>query len=122
MYNRRYPKFRNLKGKVGYCNNVDLPELSQKNGGHYVYIRKVDKNGMCLVSTCTSLESKTELKFNKVHQIKNGNIYPIPKNDSNFRLWTGINKNIQKVHLSKIKSIGIHHFKTRHHFMIGKNK
>lgn len=110
-----------IKGKIGYCDNQDLRQLRMNTGGHYVYIRKVRSNGVCDVSTCTSLEDASRnIKYSKMTHVRNGEIYPIPKNDANFAKWTGINKNIMRVHKSKIKDIGKKKFKRKHYFPIGK--
>lgn len=117
-------KFKNngIKGKVGYCNDLFLPNVTTTKG-HYVYIRKIDKTGMCTVSTITSLaDSRHSIKVGKMAQVRNGNIYPIPQNDANFSRWSGVNKTTMRVHISHIKDIGKKSFKYRHHFMIGKNK
>ena len=118
----RRPKFKGIKGKIGYCDQKDLPFKART--GHYVYIRKYDKKtGMCTVSTCTSLEdSKKKFRPNKMDAIKSGNLYPIPLKDSNFSKWTGVNRNTVGVPLGKIQNIGSKSFKNRHHFIIGKNK
>jgi len=106
-------------GKIGWCDKSDLP--FKADTGHYVYIRKYNKRtGKCVVSTCTSLESKGKIKFNKVSALKSGNVYPIPYNDSNFKVWTGINRTRHIVDLNKIKDIGTRSFKRRHHFIINK--
>jgi len=134
-YSRRY-KYSKKKpnGLVGFCLDQDLGivNISAQNNsftnnsqsgppGHYVYIRKRKSNGICTVSTVTSLEDKTRMiKNGKMAQIRNGNIYPIPNTDSNFPLWSGVNKSTIDVHESKIQNIGRKRFKTRHHFMIGK--
>lgn len=110
-----------IKGKIGYCDNRDLRQLQSNTGGHYVYIRRVRQNGVCDVSTCTSLEDNREnIKIEKMKQVRNGKIYPIPKKDSNFQKWTGINKNTMRVHKSKIRQIGKKKFKRKHYFPIGK--
>ena len=117
----RRPKFKGIKGKIGYCDQKDLP--FKANSGHYVYIRKYDKkNGMCTVSTCTSIEKNNQYRKNKIDAIRDGNLYPIPRRDTNFPLWTGVNRTSHQVHKSKIKNIGAISFKNRHHFIIGKNK
>ena len=120
MGNRR-AKFKDNRGKIGYCNNSDLPFGG--SGGHYVYIRKHNKKtGNCVVSTCTSLENSNGYRNGKITAIKSGNLYPIPLGDSNFAKWTGVNKNTHQVHIGKIQNIGSKTIKKRHHFMIGKNK
>lgn len=120
MGNRK-AKFKDVRGKIGYCDKYDLPFVA--NTGHYVYIRKHNKKtGRCVVSTCTSIENKSGYRNNKIFAIKTGNLYPIPLNDSNFAKWTGINKNTYDVDIGKIQKIGVKSIKKRHHFIIGKNK
>ena len=46
---------KKLKNKIGYCSNSNLHGLQHLSGGHYVYIRKVNKNGTfetCSNRTC----------------------------------------------------------------------
>lgn len=110
---------KSIKNKIGYCDNkylnIDKPK------GHYVYIRKINNNGTCDVNTFTSLEKNGKLRNNKVEHIKRGNIYPIPKNDCNFSLWTGCtNNSIKNVKIDKIQDIGKKKIKRRHLFYIGK--
>ncbi len=122
MARRRNANFRGLKGQVGYADNSDLNGVTG-NGGHYVYIRKVRKDGMCIVSTVTSLEDSNHvIKTGKMAQLRNGNIYAIPKNDGNFSRWSGVNKSTHEIHISKIRNPGVRTFKKRHRFIIGKNK
>ena len=117
----RRPKFKGIKGKIGYCDQKDLPFKART--GHYVYIRKYDKKtGMCTVSTCTSIEKNNQYRKNKIDAIRDGNLYPIPRRDTNFPLWTGVNRTSHQVPKSKIKNIGAISLKNRHHFIIGKNK
>ena len=120
MGNRR-AKFRDNRGKIGYCDKSDLP--FKANTGHYVYIRKHDKKtGNCVVSTCTSLEDSNGYRKGKINAIEAGSLYPIPFRDSNFAKWTGVNKNTHQVHIGNIQNVGYKTVKKRHHFMIGKNK
>jgi predicted ThiF/HesA family dinucleotide-utilizing enzyme len=108
-----------IKNKIGYVDNKYLGINKPK--GHYVYIRKVNKNGTCDVNTFTSLEDNGKFKEERVNHIKKGNIYPIPKNDANFIKWTGVRNNpIKNVKIRNIKSIGSKTIKTRHLFYIGK--
>lgn len=109
-------------GKVGYCDNADLDGLQHLSGGHYVYIRKYHNNGTCDVNTITSLEDyRGNLNMSKLAHVKKGNTYPIPKYDSNFTRWSGVNKKpIKGVPISKILSLGNKGFKKRHRFFIGK--
>lgn len=107
-------------GKIGYCDNADLGINKPK--GHYVYIRKYYNNGTCDVNTITSLEdNKGNFNLSKIEHVKKGNTYCIPKYDSNFTRWSGVNKTqIKGVPISKIQNIGNKSFKKRHRFYIGK--
>lgn len=109
-----------IKNKIGYCDNKAL--RINKNGGHYVYIRKINNNGTCDVNVITSLEDNNRnFKVNKLKQVKRGNTYAIPKNDATFKLWSGVNKiPIRNVKLASIKDIGRKRIKKRHNFFIGK--
>lgn len=109
-------------GKVGYCDNINLKGLQHLTGGHYVYIRKYYNNGTCDVNTITSLEdNKGNLNLSKLEHVKKGNTYCIPKYDSNFTRWSGVNKTpIKGVPISKIQGLGNRTFKKRHRFFIGK--
>ena len=111
-----------IKNKIGYCDNKNLPGLEHLSGGHYVYIRKINKNGTCDVNVITSLEN-VDGKFNlaKIRQVKRGNTYAIPKYDANFSRWSGVNKMpIKDVKIVKIKDVGKKKVKRRHNFFIGK--
>lgn len=109
-----------IKNKIGYCDNRFLG--INKLGGHYVYIRKVNNNGTCDVNVVTSLEDKnSRFDLKKLKQVKRGNTYAIPKYDTNFSRWSGINKiPIKNVKLNNIKDIGKKRIKKRHKFFIGK--
>lgn len=109
-----------IKNKIAYIDNKYLGINKPK--GHYVYIRKVNKNGTCDVNVVTSLEDKNaKFDFNKIKQVKKGNTYPIPKYDTNFSRWSGINKKpISNVPINKLQDIGKRKIKKRHHFFIGK--
>lgn len=111
-----------LKNKIGYCENKNLKGLQHLKGGHYVYIRKVNKNGTCDVNVVTSLEDcRHNLDLKKIQHLKKGNTYCIPKYDANFSRWSGITrKPIKNVKISSIKDIGKKKIKKRHHFFIGK--
>lgn len=111
-----------LKGKIAYCDNKNLPGLKHLKGGHYVYIREVDKNGKCSVNIVTSLENDNkDLQLNKIKQVRKGNTYPIPKIDGTFTKWSGINKNpIKNVNVENLIDVGKKQIKRRHHFFIGK--
>ena len=83
----------NIKNKIGYCDNKNLRGLEKLKGGHYVYIRKVNKNGTCDVNTITSLVEKDgSLNLRRIEHLEKGNIYAIPKYDSNFVRWSGVTK------------------------------
>lgn len=111
-----------IKGKIGYCDNSKLKGLEHIKGGHYVYIRDVNKDGTCSVNIVTSLEdNKGKYSFDKLKQVRKGNTYSIPKYDSNFSKWSGINaKPINNVSILDIQDIGKKKIRTRHKFFIGK--
>ena len=113
---------KNVKGKIAYCDNKNLKGLEHLPGGHYVYIRDVDKNGKCNVNVVTSLESAhNQYNNNKLKHVRKGNVYPIPVYDSNFSKWSGITKTpITNVDINSLKSIGVKDIKRRHKFYIGK--
>lgn len=113
---------KKLKNKIGYCSNSNLNGLQHLSGGHYVYIRKVNKNGTCDVNIITSLEDeKHRYNYEKLKQVRKGNTYALPKYDTNFSRWSGVNKKpIQNVKISNIKDIGKKKIKKRHYFFIGK--
>ena len=112
-----------FKNKVGYVDNKYLGINKPK--GHYVYIRKVNKDGTCDVNIFTSLEQINEsgkLQFteNKINHIKKGNTYAIPKKDSNMPKWSGVTREIKTIPLNCIQNIGKYYIKKRHFFFIGK--
>jgi hypothetical protein len=110
-------------GKIGYCDNKNLNGLKTLNGGHYVYIRSINKEtGLCAVNTVTSLEADKECyKHNKLRHVRKGNIYSIPVYDANFTRWSGITKSpIRDVKITDIKDIGKKKIRARHKFFIGK--
>lgn len=111
---------KTIKNKIGYVDNRYLG--INDPGGHYVYIRKLNGNGTCNVNVVTSLEDEEHrYKFDRLKQVKRGNTYPLPKYDTNFRLWSGINKTpIRNVPINKVEDIGKKKIKKRHHFFIGK--
>ncbi len=113
---------KKVVNKIGYIENKYLPTMKSKTGGHYVYIRQYDKKTKkCIVNTITSLEGKKGYKFNRLQQVKLGNVYSVPKKDINLPLWSGISANpIKNVDISKIKNIGKIKMKKRHCFFIGK--
>ena len=118
-------KKKRIVGKVGYCDNAIL-RIKNKDGkyegGHYVYIREY-KDGKCNVNTITSLEKDDgSFNFKKIRNVKQGYLYPIPKNDANFARWSAINLegNLKNVPIDKIEDIGKKHFKRRHKMFVGK--
>lgn len=110
---------KSLVGKVGYCDNKDLG--INKPGGHYVYIRGINGN-KCDVNVITSLEDKNkQFNYKRLNQVKKGNIYALPLQDTDFSRWSGVGKNsIQNVKLSDIQDIDRKKIKHRHKFFIGK--
>ena len=104
-------------GKIGWCDK-DTLGLSK---GHYVFIRRVNKN-LCDVNTLTSLETHSgRLKLDKINQIKKGNVYPIPFKDINLTLFSGVDSRVIKnVPLSNIKELDNYKLKRRHHHYIQK--
>ena len=113
---------KDLKGKIAYCDNKNLPGLRHLKGGHYVYIRDINKNGKCSVNIITSLENKDRtFQMKKIDQVRKGNTYSIPKYDSKFTQWSGVNKTpIYNVEVNKLMDVGKKQIKRRHHFFIGK--
>lgn len=133
---------RRYVGKIGYCDNAalgikDIHGKPQK-GGHYVYIREV-YNDRCNVNVITSLETVRLNRFGspvldrfgnvvydyvqpKIDKVKRGYLYPIPKKDADFPLWSAINLdgNIRGVKIAAIKNIGSKSMKRRHKFFVGK--
>ena len=111
-----------IKNKIGYVDNRYLGINKPK--GHYVYIRKVNKNGTCDVNVFTSLEHKEDKKLtftpSKLEHVKKGNTYSIPKKDSNLPKWSGVTRDIKVVETKNIKNIGRYYVKKRHWFFIGK--
>lgn len=133
---------RRYVGKIGYCNNatLGLKDTYGKplKGGHYVYIREV-YNDRCNVNVITSLETvrrdrrgfvvkdrygepQTEFVPLKIEKVKRGYLYPIPKKDADFPLWSAVNLdgNIKGVKIADIKNIGSKSMKRRHKFFVGK--
>lgn len=133
---------RRYVGKIGYCDNTalgikDIHGKPQK-GGHYVYIREV-YNDRCNVNVITSLETvrrdkrgfivkdrygepQTEFAPLKIEKVKRGYLYPIPKKDADFPLWSAVNLdgNIRGVKIADIKNICSKSMKRRHKFFVGK--
>lgn len=104
-------------GKVGWCDAKTLG----LDIGHYVFIRRV-KGNKCDVNTFSSIEDKNgKIKIGKVRKIQNGELYPIPKKDDTLPRFGGIdNRVIKGIPLTKIKGIGKHRLKRRHHHYIQK--
>lgn len=119
MFKKRGSKGKNLKGEIGFCKNADLG-FKQVPGGHYVYIREVD-NDKCKVNVITSLEDRAgKFKETKLKKVRKGYVYPIPKNDANFSLWSGVKDSVITVVSDKITYVGERRIKRRHKFFIGK--
>lgn len=129
-------------GKIGYCSNAALgmkgADGKLLKGGHYVYIREVS-GSRCNVNVITSLERVRLDRFGvpvvdrfgnvvydyvqpKIEKVKRGYLYPIPKRDADFPLWSAINLdgNIRGVKIADIKNIGSKSMKRRHKFFVGK--
>ena len=130
-------------GKIGYCDNkaLGIKDTDGKplKGGHYVYIREMKGANKCNVNVITSLEMiqrdkrgniikngngepKADFVGYKENKIKRGYLYPIPKHDADFSLWSTINLdgNIKNVKISDIQNIGSKRIKTRHKWFVGK--
>ena len=52
--------------------------------------------------------------------LRDGKTYPVPKKDSNFPKWTGVNKTVIYVNKSKISRVNKKRIKKRHKLIIGK--
>ncbi len=104
-------------GKVGWCDGETLG----LEVGHYVFIRRV-KGKKCDVNTFSSIEDKNgKIKIKKVRKIQNGELYAIPKKDDTLPRFGGIDSRVIKnVPLSKVKDIGKHRLKRRHHHYVQK--
>lgn len=111
---------KKLNGKIGYCYNNKLGIYSPFNKGHYVYIRK-DNGNTVDVNVITSLDDANgKFKERKLQKVRKGLIYPIPKNDSNFSLWSGIDLTpINNIKKRNIQSIDLKKIKRRHKWFIG---
>lgn len=112
-----------IVNKIGYIENIHLPTLRKVRGGHYVYIREYNKTtGKCVVNTITSLEDKNHCyKAHRIKEVRNGNIYSVPKKDITLPLWSGISCNpIKNVDIRNIKGINKVKVKKRHRFFINK--
>lgn len=114
-------------GKIAWCDNHNL-RIKDKNGniipgGHFVFVRKKNKNKTYSVSTFTSLDDKNGIIIkNKMAQVRNGNIYQLPTNDCNFPRWTGLNKNSIVVKNNSLTSIKGKKVKRKHYYMFNKHK
>lgn len=104
-------------GKVGWCDAKTLG----LDKGHYVFIRRVQGN-KCDVNTFSSIENANgTIEYGKVRKIKTGDLYPIPIKDDTLPRFSGIdNRVIKRIPLTKIKEIGKHRLKRRHHHYIQK--
>ncbi len=83
--------YKKIKNQIGYIENkyLGIP----RPGGHYVYIREVNNNGMCDVNVVTSLEDRDKkINRKKIKQVRVGNTYALPYFDTNFSRWSGVNK------------------------------
>ena len=111
---------KSFVGKIGYCENINLPGVNVSTGGHYVYIKKIDGK-KCDVNVISSLEdNKGVVNSSRLKQVRKGNIYPIPIYDANFIRWSGIGGNtIKNVNISDIKP-SKKFIKKRHKFYVGK--
>ena len=110
-------KRNKLVGKIGWCDKETLG----LGKDHYVFIRNQYGN-KCSVNTLTSLKNKNGYyKIHKIRDIENGIVYPIPKKDITLPIFSGVHKNtIKNVPVSKIRNIGTHQLKRRHHHYIRK--
>lgn len=95
-------------GKIGFALDKDLGITRKDNKdskGHFVYIHSIDKNNLCTVSTFVSMQDENG-NF-KVNRVYNGYLVPIPKKATQFKAFTGLNKDvISNIHISKIMSVG----------------
>lgn len=127
-----------FNGKIGLCNNSDLPDLQSNEGMHYVYIRKTKNRNKVDVHTLTTIENVIkddkhsipivinkhgDIRYidpKKIRAIRNGNLYPIPFYQSNLTKWVGITrKPIKNVDKNKIIITNKKIWK-RHKFIVGK--
>ncbi len=122
-------KKKSLVGKIGYCDNRTLgikwSNGKPMGGGHYVYIREVTgvRGDRCNVNVVTSLEDKNYVyTAGKLRKVRQGLLYPIPKNDAGFHRWSAINLdgNVNGVAVKNIHNIGSIGIKRRHKFFVGK--
>ena len=133
---------KSLVGKIGYVDNKVLGFVGKDGkplkGGHYVYIRETD-GARCNVNVITSLEQLqrdqrgrivkdrygeplTEFVPWKIEKVKRGYLYPVPKKDSDFSLWSAINLdgNVNGIKIADIKNIGYKKMKRRHSWLVDK--
>lgn len=115
---------KQLVGKIGYCSNQSLGILNSQgnyNGGHYVYIQKLNKDGTCNVNVVTSLEdSHGNFDMRKLAKVKRGQLYCVPKKDLSLRRWSALNLDtIKNVRTNRISIQNIK-MKKRHRFFVGK--
>ena len=133
---------KSLVGKIGYVDNKVLGFVGKDGkplkGGHYVYIRETD-GARCNVNVITSLEQLqrdqrgrivkdrygeplTEFVPWKIEKVKRGYLYPVPKKDSDFSLWSAINLdgNVNGIKIADIKNIGYKKMKQRHSWFVDK--
>ncbi len=84
--------------------------------------RYIGKIGWCNGHTFTSIERENgTFNYNKINQIKNGNIYPIPKKDLTLPRFSGIDKRVIKdISIDDIKYKGQNTIKGRHKHYINK--
>ena len=111
------------KGRIGFITDNKLFGSGSNVDGHYVYIREYNSNtGKCVVNTITSLEDiNGNYKSKRIKELRKGNIYSIPKKDSNLTLWSGISCNpIRNVNLNDISFTVKKKIKKRHRFFINK--
>ena len=123
-------------GKIGKCRNSVLG--INRTGNHFVYIKKTRNRNKYDVHTITSIENTERtndhtipividtrgniryLDEKKLKALRNGNLYSIPKFDSNFPRWSGITKTpIRNIDESNIRLTN-YKIKKRHKFMVGK--
>lgn len=116
---------KKYQGKIAWCPNKYLQgkHLKKKKGGHYVYIRSVDVNGDCIVSTFVSMaDGSGTIKKDNVERARDGELYPLPIFDSRFPRWTALNKNVHKVNIRNLQDVGKKTVRRRHHFMMAKHR
>lgn len=97
----------NLVGKIGYVDNINLPGLENKPGGHYVYIKEIKKK-KCSVYTIVSLKDESG-KFikKKYDELRKGIIVPIPRNDLNLPRYSAFD--LRMIEDVKVKDISFNH-------------